>query len=83
MTMPEPARARLYFEDLFSRAFKKELTFDELRTMISRCFEFFNGLMGAQHAWLVGLRRGARFHRLQNYEVLELIANDEDGLGVY
>lgn len=57
-----------------------EIPLDELRAKINRAFAFFTALLSAQRKWLVGLSRGARFHKMQNYEVLELLSTSDDGV---
>jgi len=58
----------------------KQVPRDELEGIIDACFRFYSALMQLQTGWLTELARARRFHPWPNYEVLELLSDDQ---GVY
>jgi hypothetical protein len=52
----------------------------ELDQRVSACFEFFGAFQGLHRSWLIQLSSLPRYHKWPNYEVLEVLSNDTDGV---
>ena len=57
-----------------------QISVTELDGLIDECFAFYSAFLYMHRFWLKDLARGDRFHRLPNYEVLEMLVSEEDGV---
>lgn len=55
----------------------KDMPIQELFAIISRCFAFFEALFHTKQNYKHNLAQIRKFHKLQGYEVLELISKDD------
>jgi hypothetical protein len=53
---------------------------EALDRLVAECFAFYDVFLGLHDHWLHALGRGKRFHKWPNYEVLELLSTEEEGL---
>jgi hypothetical protein len=52
----------------------------QLDRLTEECFTFFGSFISVHRLWLRHLGKGKRFHQMPQYEVLELLRSEEDGL---
>ncbi len=58
----------------------QQIEVKRLDHLVDQCFAFFGAFLYLHKRWLKGLAKAKRFHRWPNYEVLELLSSEEDGL---
>lgn len=58
----------------------QQIAVELLDRLIAECFAFYGALLYLHREWLRVLGRGKRFHKWPNYEVLEILSSDEDGV---
>lgn len=58
----------------------QQIEVEFLDRLISECFAFYGAFLYLHKEWLRALSRGRRFHKWPNYEVLELLSSEEEGL---
>lgn len=58
----------------------QQITVELLDRLIVECFAFYGALLYLHREWLRALGRGKRFHKWPNYEVLEVLSSDEEGV---
>jgi hypothetical protein len=58
----------------------QQITLDELDGLIAECFAFYAEFVRLHRQWLQDLARGKRFRKCPNYEVLELLSSEEEGV---
>ncbi len=58
----------------------RQIEVETLDRLIVECFAFCGVFMELHDQWLHVLGRGKRFHQWPNYEVLELLSTEDDGL---
>lgn len=68
------------FFRFFAGGLAQQVDVETLDTLIAGCFDFYGVFMGLHREWLRSLGQAKRFHKWPNYEVLELLVSDEDGL---
>ena len=56
------------------------MALDELADRIGKCFDFYGALLGLHGRWLREMVKVPRYHQWEQYEVLELLANADEGL---
>jgi hypothetical protein len=59
--------------------YPEQIAINEMQTIIKECFNFYSSFLRIHKLWLIELSKKNRFHTWPNYEVLELLS-DEDGL---
>jgi len=52
----------------------------ELDRLVNTCFDFYNAFIKRYREWRLNLARLKRFHKWPNYEVLELLSDQEEGI---
>lgn len=57
----------------------QEMKAETLDRKLNECFGFYSSLLLVQHRWLHVAAQQKRFHKLPNYEVMELLRSDEEG----
>ena len=60
--------------------FAKQVELDFLNVLVKNCFSFYSALLGLHTVWLKALAQHKKFHRWPQYEVLELLSDEEKGL---
>lgn len=58
----------------------QQIEVESLDRLIAQSFGFYGAFMMVHREWLRSLGRAKRFHKWPNYEVLELLASDVEGL---
>jgi hypothetical protein len=58
----------------------QQIDVDQLDRLINECFAFYSVFMDLHDQWLRALGKGKRFYKWPNYEVLELLSSEEEGL---
>jgi hypothetical protein len=53
---------------------------EELDLLMDVCFAFYGAFMYLHRTWLLSLAQSKKFHKWPNYEVLELLASEDEGL---
>ena len=56
---------------------------DEIDRLISECVAFYNTFISTHKQWRLNLGRSKRFHKLPDYDVLELLLDDKEGVYGY
>ncbi len=65
---------------LASGGLMQQIPVSELDTRISACFEFFGAFQGLHRSWLKQLSELPRYHKWPNYEVLEILSDEVEGV---
>lgn len=58
----------------------QQIEVELLDRLISECFAFYGAFLYLHKGWLHALGRSKRFHKWPNYEVLELLSSEEEGV---
>lgn len=58
----------------------QQIEVELLDRLINECFSFYGAFLYLHKEWLDALGRGKRFHKWPNYEVLEVLSSEEEGL---
>jgi hypothetical protein len=58
----------------------QQIDVQELDRRLTECFAFYGAFLDLHDDWIHALGRGKRFHRWPNYEVLELLSSEDEGL---
>lgn len=58
----------------------QQISVEDLHRHIAECFAFYGVFLDLHDHWLHALGRGKRFHKWPQYEVLELLSTEEEGL---
>jgi len=53
---------------------------ERLDQLVDECFAFFGAFLNCHKRWLHHLAKIKRFHRMPQYEVLELLSSEDEGL---
>ena len=56
------------------------ITYQELSEKLAKCFAFYEAFFNIYKQMRLALRKAKKFHRLQNFEVFELLSNAKEGL---
>lgn len=56
---------------------------DEIDRLINECVAFYNTFISTHKQWRLNLGRSKRFHKLPDYDVLELLSDDKEGVYGY
>lgn len=57
-----------------------QIPVDELDGLIATCFNFFGAFMALHRYWLTQLAELPRYHKWPNYEILEVLASENEGV---
>jgi len=57
-----------------------EIELKEIEKKINSCFNYYSSFMSLHRHWLLKLRKLKKYHKFPNYEVLELLSSEEEGL---
>jgi hypothetical protein len=60
--------------------FGKRIPFDELNEVLTKAFAFYEAFFRAYYGMRMAIRKARRFYRWPQYEVLELLSNEDEGL---
>jgi hypothetical protein len=58
----------------------QQIAVEKLDRSIADCFAFYGAFLYLHKEWLRALGRARRFHKWPNYEVLEVLSSDEEGV---
>jgi hypothetical protein len=58
----------------------QEISLIAIEETLNNCFNFYSTFLSLHKIWLRKLAKLKKFHKWQNYEVLELLSNEEMGL---
>jgi hypothetical protein len=58
----------------------KQIQLETLNTIITNCFYFYGALLWCHKYWLKELAKTPKFHKWPQYEILEILSNEDTGV---
>ena len=58
----------------------QQISLEKLGELINVCFGFYGAFLSLHKNWLLNFSKAKKYHKFAQYEVLELLSNEEEGL---